>query len=49
MQKITDITLLIALVVAITCTLIVIIDYHKQWKLIEKYYKKDDKNDKRRN
>lgn len=48
MQKITDIILLVCLMIVPICTLIVIIDYHKQWKLIEKYYKKDDKNDKRK-
>ena len=44
MEKIISITLLIAIIVAIICTLIVIIDYHKQWKLIEKYYKTSNKN-----
>ena len=49
MKTLTDIILLVCLMIAPICTIIVIIDYHKQWKLIEKYYKKDDKNDKRRN
>ena len=36
MEIIIDITLLIALIVGIISTIIVIIDYHKQWKLINK-------------
>lgn len=44
MEKIISITLLISIIIAIICTLIVIIDYHKQWKLIEKHYKTSNKN-----
>lgn len=36
MKKIIDITLLVALIVGIISTIIVIIDYHKQWKIINK-------------
>lgn len=36
MEKIIDITLLVALIVGIISTIIVIIDYHKQWKIINK-------------
>jgi hypothetical protein len=44
MEKIISITLLISIIIAIICILIVIIDYYKQWKLIEKYYKTSNKN-----
>lgn len=43
MQKITDIILLVCLMIVPICTLIVIIDYHKQWKLIEKKLKDKEK------
>lgn len=36
MEKIIDITLLVALIVGIISTIIVIIDYHKNWNLINK-------------
>ena len=36
MEIIIDITLLIALITGIISTIIVIIDYHKQWKIINK-------------
>ena len=36
MEIIIDIALLIALIVGIISTIIVIIDYHKQWKIINK-------------
>jgi hypothetical protein len=39
MEKIISITILIALIMAVISTLIVLIDYHKQWKLIEKRLK----------
>jgi hypothetical protein len=39
MEKITDIILLVCLMIVPICTIIVIIDYHKQWKLIEKKIK----------
>ena len=43
MQKITDIILLVCLMIVPICTIIVIIDYHKQWKLIEKELKDKEK------
>jgi hypothetical protein len=49
MQKIIDIILLIAIIIATTCVLVVIIDYHKQIREIKKYFKEGNKNDKRRN
>lgn len=49
MEKITSLTLLIAIIVGIICTLIVIIDYHKQWKIIEKQIKGRDKNEQGKN
>ena len=36
LEYITSITLLIALITGIISTIIVIIDYHKQWKIINK-------------
>ena len=36
LEYMTSITLLIALIVGIISTIIVIIDYHKQWKIINK-------------
>lgn len=36
MEIIIDITLLVALITGIISTIIVIIDYHKQWKIINK-------------
>lgn len=32
MEKITDITLLIALITGIISTIVVIVDYHKYWR-----------------
>lgn len=43
MEKITDIILLVCLMIVPICTIIVIIDYHKQWKLIEKEFKNKEK------
>lgn len=36
LEYMTSIALLIALIVGIISTIIVIIDYHKQWKIINK-------------
>lgn len=36
LEYITSITLLISLITGIISTIIVIIDYHKQWKIINK-------------
>ena len=36
MEKIIDITLLVALIIGIISTIIVITDYHKNWNLINK-------------
>lgn len=36
LEYMTSITLLIALITGIISTIIVIIDYHKQWKIINK-------------
>lgn len=43
MEKIISITILIALIIGVISTLIVVIDYHKQWKLIEKEFKNKEK------
>lgn len=40
MKIIIDITLLIALITGIICTIAVIVDYHKYWRNIWKYLKK---------
>lgn len=39
MEKVADIIILIAIIVATIGTIVVIIDCHKQWKLIEKEFK----------
>lgn len=39
MEKVISITILIAIIIATIGTIVVIIDYHKQWKLIEKKLK----------
>lgn len=36
LEYITSITLLIALITGIISTIVVIVDYHKQWKIINK-------------
>lgn len=43
MEKVISITILACLMIAPICTIIVIIDYHKQWKLIEKKLKNKEK------
>ena len=40
MEKIIDITLLVALITGIISTIVVIVDYHKHWRSIWKYWKK---------
>jgi cell division protein FtsL len=40
MEKIIDIVLLISLIVATICTFVVVIDCHKNNKLIQEEYKK---------
>lgn len=42
MEKLISITILIAIIVAIVSTIAVIVDYHKQWKLIEKEMNKKE-------
>lgn len=39
MDKIAGITILIGIIAGIISTVVVVIDYHKQWKLIEKEIK----------
>jgi hypothetical protein len=39
MEKVISITILIAIIIATISTMVVLIDYHKQWKLIEKKLK----------
>ena len=43
MEKVISITILIAIIIAIISTMVVVIDYHKQWKLIEKEFKNKEK------
>ena len=40
MEKIIDITLLIALITGILSTIVVIVDYHKYWRNIWKHWRK---------
>lgn len=40
MEKIIDITLLVALIIEILSTIVVIVDYHKYWKNIWKHWRK---------
>ena len=40
LEYITSITLLIALITGIISTIVVIVDYHKYWRNIWKYWKK---------
>lgn len=43
MEKVISITILIAIIIAIISTMVIVIDYYKQWKLIEKEFKNKEK------